>query len=166
MKLVGTFEYLFVDEAGQVTLELLAVLGRKAQNLVLVLWQSLLGRSDHVGLSTMMFYVDKFHFSWVVNGRSFLIRWMFLCWRPAVSLWPPDQGWRPAAIASTRPAEALDDQSWWHELLGVLYPRCCLHRQPLRHLLTHHLSHECSTYGGMASQMSLLIYLVLRKQRC
>ena len=39
MKLVGSCEYLFVDEAGQVTLELLAVLARKAQNLLLVLRQ-------------------------------------------------------------------------------------------------------------------------------
>ncbi|CAE7321044.1 DNA2, partial [Symbiodinium sp. KB8] len=36
MKLGGSFDYLFVDEAGQVTLELLAVLGGLAQNLVLV----------------------------------------------------------------------------------------------------------------------------------
>eukprot|EP00435_Cladocopium_sp_Y103_P055405 s163_g18.t1 len=36
MKLVGSCEYLFVDEAGQVTMELLAVLARKAQNLLLV----------------------------------------------------------------------------------------------------------------------------------
>lgn len=36
MKLVGNCEYLFVDEAGQVTMELLAVLARKAQNLLLV----------------------------------------------------------------------------------------------------------------------------------
>ena len=35
MKLGGSFDYLFVDEAGQVTLELLAVLGGLAQNLVL-----------------------------------------------------------------------------------------------------------------------------------
>lgn len=40
MKLVGNCEYLFVDEAGQVTMELLAVLARKAQNLLLVLRRS------------------------------------------------------------------------------------------------------------------------------
>ncbi|CAK9033177.1 unnamed protein product [Durusdinium trenchii] len=36
MKLAGDSDYLFVDEAGQVTLELLAVLGQLARNLVLV----------------------------------------------------------------------------------------------------------------------------------
>lgn len=39
MKLAGDSDYLFVDEAGQVTLELLAVLGQLARNLILEPWR-------------------------------------------------------------------------------------------------------------------------------
>ena len=50
MKLVGSFEYLFVDEAGQVTMELLAVLARKAQNLLLVPLELKIGRNVAIPL--------------------------------------------------------------------------------------------------------------------
>ena len=41
MKVSGAFDFIFVDEAGQVTLELLAVLASLARNLVLAPWREL-----------------------------------------------------------------------------------------------------------------------------